>query len=73
VNAACNHPGLVTKDFSKDKDAIETRAADVDKEDPLQDDDADALADALAGLTVERKCTICLRQCGSHLLPTCLR
>lgn len=56
---ACNHPGLVTKDLSKDKDAIETRAADENKDDPLKDDEADELADALAGLSVDRKCTVC--------------
>jgi hypothetical protein len=68
MTAACNHPGLVTKDFSKDKDAIETKAADENKDDPLKDDEADELADALAGLTVDRKCTICFSPCVAILV-----
>jgi SNF2 family DNA or RNA helicase len=51
----------VTKDLTRDKDAIETKAADENQEDPLKDDAADDLAAALAGLSVDRKCTICGR------------
>jgi SNF2 family DNA or RNA helicase len=63
--SACNHPGLVTRDLLKDKDALESKPADKGQADPLRDDEGDELADALAGLTVEtsRKCTVCFARC----------
>lgn len=52
---ACNHPGLVSKDYKQDKEAVEPKSA-------SQDDDADddELAGLLAGLDISKKpCQMC--------------
>ena len=63
MHLACNHPSLVSKDFSADRDAVEPRAV---KE--SQDlDDADDLADLFGamGMSASRKCQLCQTACVS--------
>jgi hypothetical protein len=57
---ACNHPCLVSKDFQKDADALEStpgkKAADGD------DEDGDELADVFSKLGVNaviKRCDVC--------------
>lgn len=60
LTSACDHPSLVTKSLNVDKDALANDIAqpNVDVQDA---DQADDLADALAGLGLsKRKCDICL-------------
>jgi len=56
LRQACNHPSLITQDYKKDREAVEPKAAKND-----DDDDADELADVLAGLGLSqtRHCQIC--------------
>lgn len=58
LRQACNHPTLVSEDYRKDKDAVEPKAAQ-SREDG--DEDADALADALAGMGISgtTSCQLC--------------
>lgn len=60
---ACNHPTLVSEDYRKDKDAVEPKAAQ-SREDG--DEDADALADALAGMGISgtTSCQLCQMRCA---------
>jgi SNF2 family DNA or RNA helicase len=66
---ACNHPALVTKDFGKDKDAIESTPA--KEKDTNEDDDlADDLAARMANLGLVKEgptCTVCGTRHGSSL------
>lgn len=58
---ACNHPSLVSKDFSTDKEAVEPKAAKNDGD----LDGADDLADLFGqmGVAGERKCQMCQEMC----------
>ncbi|TDL20620.1 hypothetical protein BD410DRAFT_725354 [Rickenella mellea] len=57
LRQACNHPSLVSKDFSTDKEAVEPKAAKNDGD----LDGADDLADLFGqmGVAGERKCQMC--------------
>ncbi|OCH84032.1 hypothetical protein OBBRIDRAFT_799429 [Obba rivulosa] len=61
LRQACNHPSLVSGDYKKDKEAVEPRAAKND------DDDADDLADALAGMGLSqiKRCQLCQEELTS--------
>lgn len=50
---ACNHPSLISKDFTADKDAVDPRSA--------KEDEADELADLFGamGVSSKRKCQMC--------------
>ena len=52
---ACNHPSLISKDFTDDKEAVEPSES---KDD---DEEADKLADLLGAMEVsnDRKCQMC--------------
>ncbi|KAI0640403.1 SNF2 family N-terminal domain-containing protein [Trametes meyenii] len=55
MRQACNHPGLISEDYKKDKEAIEPKSASQN-----EDDDDDDLAAMLGGLTINRKpCQVC--------------
>ncbi|GAB7356516.1 hypothetical protein MBLNU459_g7264t1 [Dothideomycetes sp. NU459] len=64
LRQACNHPELIRSAMSKDKDALSTGAP-AGNQSPRKpssavDDDMDALAGALGGLSVETKfCDVC--------------
>ncbi|KAJ8475179.1 hypothetical protein ONZ51_g6714 [Trametes cubensis] len=52
----CNHPGLISKDYKKDEDAVEPKSASQND----NEDDGDELAGMLAGLAITRKpCQVC--------------
>lgn len=55
--SACNHPSLLSKEFTVDKEAVEPHAAKNDKD--LED--ADDLADLFGQMDVapSRKCQMC--------------
>lgn len=56
---ACNHPSLVSQDYRKDKEAVESKAA---KNDQDIDDGADDLADLIGGLgltAATKRCQMC--------------
>lgn len=64
LRQACNHPQLIAGSMGKDKDALSTdqpNATQVPRKAPISvDDEFDALAYALGGLTVETKfCDVC--------------
>lgn len=54
---ACNHPSLVSEDYRKDQEAVEPKVS----KSQDGDDDADDLADALAGMGLAnaRRCQLC--------------
>ncbi|KAH9941545.1 SNF2 family N-terminal domain-containing protein [Amylocystis lapponica] len=57
MRQACNHPSLVSEDYKKDREAVEPKPV----KDNEEDDDADDLADRLAGvgLSAARRCQVC--------------
>ncbi|CAE6486307.1 unnamed protein product [Rhizoctonia solani] len=58
LRQACDHPSLVSKDFQKDADAVESRPAKKDDE----EEEEDALADLFQKMGVEKRtlnCAIC--------------
>jgi SNF2 family DNA or RNA helicase len=60
LRSACCHPGLISKDFMADKDAIDSRPAVTNDDD--EKDEADDLADLFGKLGVSKKvahCSIC--------------
>lgn len=57
LRQACNHPLLVTKDYKKDLEAVDSHAS---KQDPQAD--ADDLATAFGQLGVTRKCQMCMME-----------
>lgn len=56
LRQACNHPSLVTKDFAKDVDAIESKSVPVSTQDA---DEGDDLADMFANLGIVKRCEVC--------------
>ncbi|EMD37109.1 hypothetical protein CERSUDRAFT_155596 [Gelatoporia subvermispora B] len=64
LRQACNHPSLITQDYKKDREAVEPRAAKNDDD----DDEADDLADAFAGLGVSqiKRCQLCQEELTSE-------
>ncbi|CCM05412.1 uncharacterized protein FIBRA_07629 [Fibroporia radiculosa] len=57
LRQTCNHPTLVSEDYRRDKEAVEPRAA----KSQDGDEDADDLADQLAGMGLSqiRRCQLC--------------
>ncbi|KAI0693693.1 SNF2 family N-terminal domain-containing protein [Cerioporus squamosus] len=59
LRQACNHPGLISKDYRKDQEAVEPKSASQQSNDG-DDDESDDLAGLLAGLAIARKpCQVC--------------
>ena len=59
VTIACNHPALISKDYSKDQEAVEPKSASQQSNED-DDDEGDDLAGLLAGLAISRKpCQVC--------------
>ncbi|KAL4267211.1 SNF2/RAD54 Helicase and Transcription Factor [Pleurotus pulmonarius] len=56
LRQACNHPGLVAKDYKEDLAAVDSTAA---KNADDKADDADELANAFESLGVTKKCKVC--------------
>lgn len=58
ISLACNHPSLISKDFTADKDAVDPR--------PAKEDEADELADLFGamGVSSTRKCQMCQIEYG---------
>ncbi|KAH9937842.1 SNF2 family N-terminal domain-containing protein [Epithele typhae] len=58
LRQACNHRGLISKDYATDQEAVEPKSASQTSEDA--DDPADELAAMLGGLGISRKpCQLC--------------
>ncbi|KAF8513714.1 SNF2 family N-terminal domain-containing protein [Hysterangium stoloniferum] len=67
LRQACNHPSLVSKDFGKDVDALESGSAKKPADD--DDDDEDALADMFSKLGVDaviKRCDVCQTELDKH-------
>ncbi|KAJ3560995.1 hypothetical protein NP233_g10474 [Leucocoprinus birnbaumii] len=61
LRQACNHPLLITKDYKKDIEAVDSQAAKQDSQ-----VDADDLATAFGQLGVTRKCQLCMTELSSR-------
>lgn len=64
IRLACNHPLLVTKDYKKDLEAVESQASKKDSE-----ADADDLVAAFGQMGVTRKCQMCTME-SVHFDPS---
>jgi SNF2 family DNA or RNA helicase len=59
IYIACDHPSLISKDFTKDQEAIDMRPATTKEDGEGSDDGADELAAMMGKISVTPKCDIC--------------